>query len=151
VGENPTILKQETHDRAQLVSLANAKLFPRGLEPTLALKEAWLVVASSPLAVRRFSEPRPSGPSLDDGAGVLLARLSVREALTYLADPERRQALVEALAHNHQASIDQVRQRFESVMDVLALFDRIELVQFSGPDHAILTLRIRPARPLHTE
>ena len=139
-------LKTEQQGDVEVVSLASPKLFPPGLQPAVALKSSCLVFASSPAAVRAFGAPRAAPPPA--AAGVPLARLSAREALAYLNDPARRQALVAALAANHGVAPAQVSAQLDNLTSVLGLFDEIELVQHTTANRLTLKLHLRPVHPL---
>ena len=66
------VVKTLNQAGVEVTYLANAKAFPPGVQPAFALKEGYLVLASSPAAVARFGKPRPR-------ADAPLLRLSLRE------------------------------------------------------------------------
>jgi hypothetical protein len=137
-------LKATAQDDAEIKYLVNEEQFPPGLEPAFALKEGYLVLASSPGAIQRFhadqsETTRYSSP----GGDVFLLRLSVRELHRFLR--ERRQALISYASAKKQISAETASHMLDSLMAGLQLFDHIELRQSQGPERATFTLRIQMA------
>jgi hypothetical protein len=126
---------------AEVVYLVNEQ-FPPGFNPALALKDGYLVLASSPEVVRRFGAVRPAA---SDTAEVPLLRLSLKELRRYVL--ERREPLAGATAEKNQISREEAERRLGGLLLGLELFDRLELTLRPGPGHATLTLRLRPERP----
>jgi hypothetical protein len=115
---------------------------PPGLEPALALRDGYLVLATSLEAVKRF---RPTGPAPDPAAGVPLLRVSFKDARAYLRD--RHEALAAALAEKEGVSVAETGQRLDRLLDGLQFLDRLELRQKATPGQVVFTLAVQPAQP----
>jgi hypothetical protein len=109
-----------------------------GLEPAFALKEGFLVLASSPAAIEHFA----AGPvSAASGKETPILRISFPVVCSYLK--ARRQALVSFFAEKDQRSPEVIGTWLDSVVEVLSLADQLELTQQSHPGQATWTLRLR--------
>jgi hypothetical protein len=135
----PRSLRQ---DRTEVRYLAGEGAFPPGVQPAYALKDGYLVFASSPEAVRRFG---PASSSKSSGE-VPLLRLSARGLREYLA--ERREALVPLAAEKHGLSKEEAGRRLDGLVAGLRLLDRVEISQSSEAGRLSLTLRLQTAQPL---
>jgi hypothetical protein len=132
-------------DKVEGYYLTNDQQFPPGFQPAFALKEGYLVVASSPEAVLRFSpaasiSPSPAAPD------VPLIRISLKELALYLKT--HRQALADYAAQKKQVSKEEASNRLQALAQVCQLVDRIELTQRSGAGRLSVVLRVRTAQPL---
>jgi hypothetical protein len=136
-------LKTEHQDDVEVKYLAGESL-PAGFNPAFALKDGYLLLASSPEAVRRFT--RPAGEAARDPGGPFpLLRLSLAELRRYVQ--ERREPLVQTAAEKNQLPREEAERRLNGLLLGLQFFDRAELSQTSGPGHLTLTLRLQPSRP----
>lgn len=146
--EVPGRLRLETlmQDKVEVKYLVNDAQFPPGLRPAFALKDGFLVLASSPEAIRRFSTKTTATPALSPDAEVPLLRLSLRQVSAYLK--ERREALIPFVAEKNQLSKVEVGQRLDSLLMGLELFDRLELSQQAAPGRATLKLRVQMIQAL---
>ena len=61
--------EEKLNDKVEIKYLANDKAYPPGLQPAFALKGGYLVLASSPEAIRRFTPPTGRTPSIWRGIG----------------------------------------------------------------------------------
>ncbi|HMC64780.1 MAG TPA: hypothetical protein VKI65_07560 [Gemmataceae bacterium] len=138
-------LKSTTHDKVEIKYLANDKAYPPGLQPAFALKGGYLVLASSPEAIRRFTPPTGRTPVSANGE-VPILRISLRALRAYIKN--RHDALAAYAANKNQISKEEAARRLEGLLMGLELFDRVELTRRVTTDQATLTLRIRPAEPL---
>jgi hypothetical protein len=129
-------------DKTEVKVLANAKTFPPGFQPALALKEGYLVLASSPEAIRRFGTGT-GGVSPD--SEVLLLRLSCIELGSFLKS--RRESIVEFLAASNKTSKDATAKALANVVACLELFERLEVTQRTDAGQLLLTLRLRTNQP----
>jgi hypothetical protein len=137
-------LKSATQDKVKVRYLVNESQYPPGLQPAFALKEGYLVLGTSPEAVRRFhAEPRAGRGSHGD---VPLLRLGLREVCTYLKG--RREALAAYTAARHQISQEEAAQRLDGLLMGLQLFDRVELSQRTASGRVTLMLRVQTTEPL---
>lgn len=146
-GKHPDKLsiKSVMQDKVEVKYLAHDKAFPPGFQPAFAFKEGYLVLASSPAAVRRFDPGTPRSTPPAEGEFPLL-RVSLKSLRTYLT--ARRAALLGYAVDKKQASREQVSHQLESYLAGLELFDRVELSQRPALGQVTLTLRVRPSQPL---
>jgi hypothetical protein len=135
-------LKSLRQDDTDVKYLAGEGVFPPGVQPAYALKDGYLLFASSPEALRRFG-PATGGKSSGE---VPLLRLSAKGLREYLA--ERRDALVPLLAEKNALTKDEAGRRLDGLAAGLGLFDRIEISQTSEAGRLSLTLRVQTAVPL---
>jgi hypothetical protein len=143
---DPLSLKTVTQDKVEVKYLANDRGFPPGLQPAFAFKSGYLVLASSPAALRRFNPPASAGSAITPGGEVPLVRLSVRELCRFLKD--RRQMLAVPVAEKHKLSREEAGLRLDRLVSSLQLFDRLELSRRVTPGQVTLVLRLRTAQPL---
>ncbi len=137
-------LQAEMQDKVQVNYLANEKLFLPGFGPAYALKDGYLVVASSPAAIRSFrAAPAPAAGSTKE---ILLLRMALGEVRRYLKD--RATALAPFLAEKSQVPADEVRRHLNGLVNALDLLDRLEVCQRAAGAQVALILRIRPSQPL---
>jgi hypothetical protein len=136
-------LKTERQDQVEVHYLAGEAL-PAGLNPAFALKDGYLVLATSPEAVRRFGGP--AAEATRGAAGPLpLLRLSLAELCRYVQ--ERREALAQATAAQNQITPEEAGKRLNGLLLGLQFFEKAELRQASVPGQVTLTLRLQPSRP----
>jgi hypothetical protein len=138
-------LKSVLQDRVEVRYLAGDEPFPPGVQPAFALKEGYLVVASSPEALRRFGIHNSEGPLA--GKEIPLLRLSLVEVQNYLK-AHRGPLLAHAAAKNH-LSMEEAGQRLDHLLTGLQFFDRLEVSQRPDAGRVIFALRIQMAQPLN--
>ncbi|MFO0811124.1 MAG: hypothetical protein U0746_21045 [Gemmataceae bacterium] len=120
---------------------------PAGLRPAFAWKDRFLVVGSSPEAIRQFTPPTAE-PQTTTG-NVLLARLSARAWASYLR--RYRDEVATFLADANKQPRSEVQQRLDGLIAVTDLFDSVELSQATTAGGAKLTLRLKPANPFASD
>jgi hypothetical protein len=141
-GPGAMELKSAKQGDDEVKYLVNEKLFPRGFQPAFALKDGYLLLATSPEAVRTFAK----GTTARKVSGeVPVLRVSLRGWATFLKD--RRAAVTKYLAKKDGISRDKARQHLEGLVWALDLFDRLELTQKTGGGLARWTLTLHPSRP----
>jgi hypothetical protein len=140
--DQPLRLRVTWQDRVEVKYLEGAAL-PSGLQPAFALKDGYLLLASSPAAISRFRAP---GMSAAPAAAGTLLRLSGRALQQYLKS--QRQPLAEHSAAKHQLSREEAERQVDKGLAVLQLFDHVEVSQRSSGGQVSLTLRLRLVQPL---
>jgi hypothetical protein len=141
-NKDQLVLKRENQDGVEVRYLVNDKKFRAGLRPAFAVKGGYLVLASSPEAVRRFAaRPAPAPP----GKGSRLLRLSLRGLARFLKD--RREGVVELLSGKRGLPPEAVGEWLNGVLSGLDLFDALELTQYSRPGRVAWVARLRPWVP----
>lgn len=137
-------LKTVQQNDVEVKYFVNDKQFPPGLQPAYALKDGYLVFASSPDVLRRFSM-RNSKPA-DENGEVPMYRLSMTTMRSYLK--VRREPIIAAIAEKHQIGKTEAAAQMDNLMNALRFADTVELVQRPSSGQVILTLRIKPTQPL---
>jgi hypothetical protein len=140
--KDQTSVKTEQQEQVEVKYLANEQ-FPLGVSPALALKDGYLLFASSPEVVRRFGVVRPAGTA--EAEEFPLLRLSLKDLRQYLQ--ERREMLAQATAEKNQISREEADRRLTGLLLGLQLFDRLEVTQRPAAGQVTLTLRLQPAKP----
>jgi hypothetical protein len=141
-GKGAVSLKSVRQDKVEVKYLTGEGAFPPGVQPAYALKDGYLLFASSPELVRRFG---PAG-SAKAAAEVPLLRVSARELYRYLK--ERRDELAALVAEKNNLSKEEAGRRLDGLLVGLQLLDRIEVSQSSEAGKLSLTLRLQMAQPL---
>lgn len=131
-------LKSQVVDRVRVSYLQGDGVFPAGVQPAVALKGGYLVLASSPAEVRRFK-----GGAAVSGDGVPLLRVSVKAGRAYF--DRHRDAVVVGLIDKDGLTKAEAEGRFADVRSLLELVDRVELRQASGGGLVTFTLAVDPA------
>jgi hypothetical protein len=140
--DRPIRLNTVVTDKTEVKYFSGAKAFPPGWQPAFALKGGYLVLASSPEAVRRFA-PAPGASS---GGPAPLLRVSFKGWRAYLK--ERREPLAAALAERDRISPGQARLRLDGLRAGLELVDRLEVLQETKAGQVTFTARLQTAQPL---
>jgi hypothetical protein len=135
-------LKSVMQDKVKVNYLESAS-FPAGLRPAFALSSGYLVLASSPEAVRRFTAGNGRAPA---AAEQVVLRLSLKDLRAYVE--ERRESLAQAVAEKNQLTREEAERRLDDLLDGLKCLDRVEVTQRAAPGQVTWTLRLRPAQPL---
>jgi hypothetical protein len=139
-------LKALMQGQVEVKYLVNDKRFPPGCRPAIALKDGYLVLASSPEAIGRFGG---ASPDRDTGSGardVPLLRLSLHGVRTFLS--ERREPLTGYSAGVNRLAKEVVARAIDALLMGLEPLDRLELSQRGTTGQVTLTLRVRTAWPL---
>jgi hypothetical protein len=136
-------LKTEQQDGVEVKYLAGEAL-PPGFSPAFALKDGYLLLATSPEAVGRFARPA-AGKAPDARGPFPLLRLSLGELRHYVL--ERREPLAQVTAEKNQIPREEAEKRLNGLLLGLQLFERAELTQTHDPGQLTLTLRLHPSRP----
>jgi hypothetical protein len=138
----PLSLKSVKQDKVEVRFLTGGDL-PLGLEPAFALDNGYLVLASSPEAIRRF---HAVSPAKLDAADVPLLRMSFKAVRDYLK--ERRDPIVAAVAEKNQIDKQEAAKKLDGLLAVLQWVDRLDLSQQSETGQVTFTLRLQTALPL---
>jgi hypothetical protein len=137
-------LKTVTSDKAEIKYLSGNPQFPAGLQPAYALVDGYLVLGTSPEAIRRF-QAMPTA-SAGDADAVPLLRVSATEAARYLQ--QWRAPLIAFLAEKNQISKQEAATRLSGLVAGLQWVDRVELLQKVSDGQVRLTARVKTTQPL---
>jgi hypothetical protein len=119
--------------------LRQDQLFPPGFRPAGALKDGFLLFATSPGAIARFTSHAATVPTQGEAP---LLRVSPAE-LANLLRLRRAQVLLD-LRHKHQLSAEEAEQRLEQILGLLERFDAVTISQRGEPGQAGWVLRVVP-------
>jgi hypothetical protein len=141
--DQPLSLRTAAQGKREVKYLAGDGAFPPGVQPAFGLHSGYLVLASAPEVLRQFTPgPTPAAGSAD----VPLLRLSFKDWRDYLT--ERREAVTNALAEQHQLAKEAAERRVDGLLAALQFLDRLDVTQRVTPGRVTFTLTVRPARPL---
>lgn len=121
------------------------KSLPVGVQPAFAWKGGYVVLASSPDAIRRFQPPVDADPQ-STTEELPLARLAFVNWAAYLR--AYREPLADYVASTHKLDRAEVRQRLDRLLESLELFDTLDVTQRIANGRATLTARLRTSEPL---
>jgi hypothetical protein len=138
------ILKVAMQDKVEVKYLTNDKCFPSGFQPAFALKEGYLVLASSPAAMQQFR--RAAGAAAPSAAEIPLVRLSLLEARAFIKG--HLDQLAAMLAEKDGITREEAVERLDGIVTGLEFFDRLELCQRSTSGQVSLVLRMRTTQAL---
>jgi hypothetical protein len=131
-------LESAMQDQVEIKYLTNDKEFPRGVKPAFALKQGYLLLASSPEGVREF---RSRKDGVSENAAMPLLRVSLRAWGKFLK--ERRETVIRHLAASDGISRKKASQQIDGLLWGLELLDRLELTQRTGAGQVTWTLAVR--------
>jgi hypothetical protein len=134
-------IEDEQSADGRLVTLTGTKAFPTGVRPSFAVRGGFLVLSTSPDAIRRFRPPTDAAAAPANGEAVV-ARLSGTAVRSYLA--EHREALARVLGGNPS----ETSRTFDQLAVLLEPLDRAELVVRGTETGLRLSMRTRLVRPL---
>jgi hypothetical protein len=129
---------------AVIKSLVNEKGFPPGFRPSFAIQKGYLVLATSPDVIKRFTGPVPGAPRNKDVT--TLAKLNGVQTRLYLETHGAK--LVKFLADAGAGDEKKLREHVEVLQAVLELIDSADVIARPGEKTLQLAVRINPARPL---
>ncbi len=134
-------IEEESAVDGRITTLVGAKAFPPGVRPSFGVKGGFLVLATSPDAIRRFHPPSDAPPA---GAGeAVVARMSGTAVRGYLR--EHREALARVVG----GDATETGRTLDQMMMLLEPLDRAEVVVQGSETGLRLSLRARLARPLN--
>ncbi len=119
--------------------LVGDKVFPAGVRPAAALKDGFLVLASSPEAIARFA-PHDGPAAAKDEAPLL--RVSPPALAAMLR--ARREPVLQGMRAKDHISAAEAERRLDQLLGLLELFESVTLSQHGEPGQASWTLRARP-------
>jgi hypothetical protein len=140
---DPILLRVRRQDKVEIKYLTNAKAFPPGVQPAWALKDGYLLLATTPEAILRFQ----SGAAKIDQAPAAeapLLRISSKDLAKVFRD--HRDFFAGKIGAANQIQDADAAKGLDEVVSVLNLFDRIELTRSSGAGQTSLVLRLSPAK-----
>jgi hypothetical protein len=135
-------LKTEADGEGEIKFFIHDKLYPPFWRPAYALKEGFLVFASTPEVIRSFRGGDASEPAGE--TTILHASLTVLRG--YLG--ERRDELLAHIVASQPVSRAEATRELDNLLTSLQFFERIDLTQRAEPGQVLFTLRIKTTQPL---
>jgi hypothetical protein len=139
-------VKTDVRDGAEIRYLGGSKLLPAGLQPAFAVKEGYMLVASSPRAIDSFHVPEANRVANFRPGETPIARVGLSGWASFLK--EKRTLLSSWLSEAVGLPAAEAERRLAQAVSLLELFTSAELVKTSGPGRIGLTLRLHTAQPL---
>jgi hypothetical protein len=138
-----SIIRLQTlmQDKVEVMYLSNDTLFPPGFRPACALKDGFLLLASSPDAIANF---RLHDKKPDERKDTPLVRVSAPELAKLLE--HRREHILTNLTDRQQMSAADAKKNLENVIGLLGLFDDLTLSQHGIASQASWSIRLTPPR-----
>jgi hypothetical protein len=121
--------------------LAQDKLFPAGFQPAYALKDGYLVLATSPAAIELFQRPKTEFATTDD---IPILRVSPTE-LAQLLRLHRERVLEQVMQKNGQ-SRSAAGENLDGLLAVLDVCRQITVGQRAGDGQIAWSVRLQMAR-----
>jgi hypothetical protein len=129
-------LEKMKQGNVEVKFLANDKLFPPGLQPAWAVKDGFLVIATTPDAIASFRLREKKGGEPKDS---LMMRISAPELAKLLE--HRRDHILSSLNEKDAP------KNLDNLIGLLGLFDQLTFSQRGEAGQATWTVRLTPARP----
>lgn len=135
-------LREEKDGDAVIKSLVGDGL-PAGFRPSFALKGGYLLVSTSPDAIKRFQPPTGE---MKPGGDVPFARFNATAARDYLKS--HGSALAKLLSATGAGDAASLEQQLAMLAQVLEPVDRVELLANGDATGVKLSFRVKPTKPL---
>lgn len=116
-----------------------SETFPAGFQPAAALKDGYLLFATSPAPIAEF---RLRGRPAEESRESTLVRISTVELAKMLE--QRRSHVLSTLTERKQMTPAQAQQNLENVTSFLRLFEHVTLNQQGGAGQTTWILRLTP-------
>lgn len=132
-------LEEDESADGRITTLVGEKAFPPGVRPSFAVRGGFLVVATSPDAIRRFRPPSDVAPAAGEA---VVARVSGAAVRGYLR--EHRDALARVVG----GDAVETGRTFDHLAALMEPIDRAEVVVRGSETGLRLAVRARLVRPL---
>ncbi len=130
-----------TIDKTSIKCLSHATLFPSGFRLSFAVKDGYLLLASSPDAIGRFQKPKDAVFKSDETP---LLRISAKAWRDYLG--KHKSGIAAFIEKATGTPAKETNNILEQIAANLEPFDRFEIGIRSDKDRATLTLRLKTAK-----
>lgn len=138
-------LKTAFQGNREVHYLVNERGFPPDCQPALALHKNYIVFASSPTVLGRFTADFKPGTAKATEE-VPLLRASLKDLRRWLK--EREEVLIPIVAEQNKLTNDEAQQRMSTLRTGLEFVDRLEISQRPTPGQVVFTLTLQTAKPL---
>lgn len=116
--------------------------YPQDLRPAFAWKEGYLLVGSHPDAIQLF---KPQSVTSESTNVAPLIRINAQSWAKYIR--KHREFAAGLLAKQDRISIDTATQQLDTALELLDLFQGIELSIRTAPGRATVSLKVKPVAP----
>lgn len=138
---NPIRVKTIRQDQVEVKYLSHDQLFPPGIQPAAALKNGYLVLATSPEAIARFGTSQKTS---SETQAVPLAVFSAGELSQALK--QHQELIISGIAKKNDIPRPSASQAFQAFLSVLDLIDSVELATKTTGDQVTWILSVRPRK-----
>jgi len=142
--KNPNAIisvQSKKEGNVEIKYLTSSKHFPAGFQPACALKDGFLIFATSPDAIADFKlRAKPAGEPKESA----LLRISTPQLSKLLE--QRRGHILSSLTERQEMSAKDAKQNLENVIALLGLFDHVTLSQRGGDGQASWIIRLTPTK-----
>jgi hypothetical protein len=139
--DNPIRIETVHQGKVAITVLRQDKLFPTGVRPSFAIKDGFLLAASSPEVIARFGAHDVLPPSKGETP---LLKMSLPELAELLK--QRRTVIVARLHSVQQLSKEDAERTLDQLIGVCGVFESVTFSQRSEPGQASWTLRLTPSK-----
>jgi hypothetical protein len=140
-SSEPIYLKSMQQDKVHVRYLVQNQLFPRGLQPAMALKDGYLLIASHPEAIRQFRKGAGSPPPTTEA---LCVRISLTEISKLVR--QHRATIAAFLADKNHIPPATAGEILDGVLAIVAPFDRLTISERAGDGQISVILRLSPPK-----
>lgn len=133
--QHPLSLRTTLQNGVRVRALIGEGVFPPGVQPCFALKEGYLVLATSPGELTRVRAAKTEGTAP-------MLRMSLKRWRDYLQ--EKRDPLTTMLMTRENLTKEKALGKIEDLRSSLELFDRLELKVQTSPGLATFNLHLTP-------
>jgi hypothetical protein len=119
--------------------LVHDGLFPAGVRPACAVKDGFLLLASSPEAIARFALHDTAAPIKGEAPLLRVSPLALGQFLKH-----RRAEVLLDLQKKNQLTLPEAERNLDQLLGLLDLFESITFSQRSEPGQASWVLRVQP-------
>jgi hypothetical protein len=135
-------IRTQRQDLVDIEYLESAKAFPPGVQPAWAIKDGYLVLATSPRAIGMFRSGPAPAINRDE---IPLLKLSAGESAKMM---ERHRDLLAAdlVAKGHESQ-ESARRIVDGLIAAVRTFDSVQVLQRTNADSSSWIVRLVPALP----
>ena len=127
-------------DNTTIKSLSHPTLFPPGFRPSFAVKEGFLLLASSPGIIGRFQKPKEMVATT---SGTPVLRISAKAWRAFLT--EHKTGISTLIEKASGTPAKEIAAVLDQVASNLEPFDRLEIAILNDKERATLMLRVKTA------
>ncbi len=134
---------RDEKDGDVVIKSLSGDAFPAGMRPCFALKGGYLVMSTSPEAIKAFKAPTGD---LKPGGEVPLVRFNAASARDYLTS--HGPALAKVLSTAGAGDAKELGQQLDALALVLEPVEKVELIARGDPSGLKVMLRVKLVKPL---